>query len=98
VTRVRESTSLTLDLTDAERATLVWAVEVAYALRSGNPEVEILLGDPAISTERLDELADRLVLLGKSSGTAPTESSAMLSVLDPRLATDQSPRETSWGR
>jgi hypothetical protein len=61
----RFPTATAIDFTDAERSTLLWALEIARALRLGDPDVGVLLADRSISAETLDELADRLVDTGQ---------------------------------
>lgn len=57
--------NLVLHLSDAERATLVWALEVARALLLSDPDAAVLLADPPVGEAILDDLADRLVLAGQ---------------------------------
>jgi hypothetical protein len=78
------SETATLHLSDAERSTLVWALEVAHAILLGDPEVSVLLTDPTVEAEVLDDLADRLVLLGQ---VIPSNCS--------RSALPQAPRPTA---
>lgn len=59
-----------VELSVEERSALLWALEVAHALRLGDPDVQVLLADRSISAESLDALADRLVLTGQpAAGT-----------------------------
>ena len=63
------SETAALHLSDDERSTLVWALEVAHAVLLGDPDVSVLLADPTVDAEILDDLADRLVLLGQTPQT-----------------------------
>ena len=65
--RPHRPTETSLTLSEADRAALIWALEVGRALLLGDPDVRILLADPPVSAYRLDELADRVVLLGNCS-------------------------------
>jgi len=57
--------SQSLRLSDEERSALIWALELARALLLGDPDIRVLLTDPTVSPEVLDELADCLVLAGQ---------------------------------
>jgi hypothetical protein len=66
VTQSLRSETAALLLSDEERLTLVWALEVAHAMLLGDPDVSVLLADPPVEAKVLDDLADRLVLLGQA--------------------------------
>ena len=63
------SETAALHLSDDERSTLVWALEVAHAVLLGDPDVSVLLADPTVNAEVLDDFADRLVLIGQAAQT-----------------------------
>jgi hypothetical protein len=46
------------------------AIEVARAILLRDPDVAVLLADPAVSAELLDDLADRLVLTGQPASAS----------------------------
>ena len=69
VKQSHRSATAGLHLSDDERSTLVWALEVAHAVLLGDPDVSVLLADPTVDAEVLDDLADRLVLLGQTAQT-----------------------------
>ena len=69
VKQSRRSATAGLHLSDDERSTLVWALEVAHAVLLGDPDVSVLLADATVEAEVLDDLADRLVLLGQAAQT-----------------------------
>ena len=58
-----------IELSEAERSALVWAIEVARAVRLGDADVRVLLADWSVSVQLLDNLADRLVSMGKSGAS-----------------------------
>jgi hypothetical protein len=69
VKQSHRSATAGLHLSDDERSTLVWALEVARAVLLGDPDVSVLLADLTVEAEVLDDLADRLVLLGQAAQT-----------------------------
>ena len=56
-------TDLSFELSESDRSALLWALEVGHALLLGDRDVVVLLAEPEVNAEHLDELADRLFLL-----------------------------------
>lgn len=84
VMQSHRSATADLQLSDEERSTLVWALEAARAVLLGDPDARVLLADPTVEAEVLDDLADRLVLLGQA-----THSDRSRSDLTPNAASDR---------
>lgn len=58
-----------VELTNDERSALVWALEVGRALLLDDPDLAVLAAEKALSAALLDDLADRLFLMGATPDT-----------------------------
>lgn len=52
------------ELTDEDRATLVWVLEVGRALLLRDPSLSVLATERTVNPTLLDDLADALFLVG----------------------------------
>lgn|GEM_PF-3443808 len=61
-----------IEFSAEERSALIWALEVSRALLAFGPNLHVLLTDQTITDRFLDDLADRLFVVGcaKESGEA----------------------------